>query len=190
MVDQVRNGEHLNAKERHLHELGLASVLQSLHDELDAAVLQAYGWTDLKLPDDSDELLERLLALNLRRAQEEAAGQVRWLRPSFQQGGAVQAGIEAGPDDDGAQVPAASTSAAAKARAPDVRPWPAGLTEQIKAVADVLAQADRSLDLEDIAAHFTARGRWRDRLPTLVDTLVSLGRLRPVADGRWVDVRH
>jgi hypothetical protein len=69
------------------------SVLQSLHDELDAAVLQAYGWSDLGPVPWSDEaaraawtetLLERLVALNAKRAAEEAAGTVRWLRPEFQ----------------------------------------------------------------------------------------------------------
>ena len=48
------------------------------------------------------------------------------------------------------------------------RPWPTGLTEQIKAVAEVLASAGRSLDLEGLAANFDSRGRWRDRLPTLL----------------------
>jgi hypothetical protein len=76
-----------------LHEQGLVSVLQSLHDELDAAVLQAYGWSDLGAVPWADEaaraawtetLLERLVALNARRAAEEAAGTIRWLRPDFQ----------------------------------------------------------------------------------------------------------
>lgn len=70
------------------------------------------------------------------------------------------------------------------------RPWPTGLTGQIKAVAEVLAGADRSLDLEGVAGHFNGRGRWRDRLPTLLDTLVALGRARVVDDGRWVDAGH
>jgi len=29
--------------------------------------------------------------------------------------------------------------------------------------------------------------RWRDRMPTLLDTLVALGRARAVEGGRWVD---
>ena len=61
------------------------------------------------------------------------------------------------------------------------------MTEQIKAVAEVMAGLSRSLDVEELAAHFKGRGRWRDRLPTLLDTLVALGRLRLIADGRWMD---
>ncbi len=53
-------------------------------------------------------------------------------------------------------------------------------------MAEVLATAQRSLDLDDVAAHFSGRGRWRERLPMLLDTLVALGRAR-VAGGRWVD---
>jgi hypothetical protein len=93
VLDKLRRGEPLSAKDKTLHEQGLVSVLQSLHDELDAAVLQAYGWSDLGAVPWADEtaraawteaLLERLVALNARRAAEEAAGTVRWLRPEFQ----------------------------------------------------------------------------------------------------------
>jgi hypothetical protein len=47
----------------------------ALHDALDAAVLAAYGWDDLvgrlRTPDGDEELLRRLLAENLRRAEPE-----------------------------------------------------------------------------------------------------------------------
>ncbi len=47
VLDKLRSGEPLTAKERSIHEQGLVSVLRQLHDELDAAVLAAYGWQDL-----------------------------------------------------------------------------------------------------------------------------------------------
>jgi hypothetical protein len=101
VLDALRRGTPLSAKEKLQHEQGLVSVLQSLHDELDAAVLQAYGWSDLGPVPWRDEtaraiwtetLLERLVALNARRSAEEAgtwpgspsSGLVRWLRPEFQ----------------------------------------------------------------------------------------------------------
>jgi hypothetical protein len=127
-----------------------------------------------------------LAELNAKRAGEEAAGTVRWLRPEFQR----QAG-------QGQQVEMAAESEADAAEGMDEavpakvvvaqRPWPTGLTEQIKAVAEVVGSAGCSLDLDGLAAHFSGRGRWRDRLPTLLDTLVVLGRVR-VVNGRWVDV--
>jgi len=47
VLEKLRSGEALTPKERIVHEQGLVSVLRQLHDELDAAVLQAYGWSDL-----------------------------------------------------------------------------------------------------------------------------------------------
>jgi hypothetical protein len=47
VLDKLRSGEVLSAKERTIHEHGLVSVLRQLHDEIDAAVLEAYGWSDL-----------------------------------------------------------------------------------------------------------------------------------------------
>ena len=185
VLEKLRSGEALTSKEKVVHEHGLVGVLKSLHDELDAAVLQAYGWADLTLPADTDTLLVRLVELNAKRAAEEAAGTVRWLRPEFQQPGqgaqvAMEAEAEAEAPEDDAQPKPAKVAVVQ-------RPWPTGVTEQIKTVAEVLAAAGRSLDLEGVAEHFSGRGRWRDRLPALLDTLVALGRAR-VAGDRWVDV--
>ncbi len=47
--------------------------------------------------------------------------------------------------------------------------WPAGLAGQIKAVADALAEAGASLSLPELAARFNGKGRWRERLPTILD---------------------
>ena len=85
VLQALREGRALTAKEKAIHIQGLVGVLKDLHDELDAAVLQAYGWPDLSATDaDTPELLNRLVALNAQRAAEEAAGTVRWLRPAFQ----------------------------------------------------------------------------------------------------------
>ena len=57
----VTSDNTLTAKERQIHEWGLVSILQQLHDELDTAVFAAYGWP----PDLSDEeILQRLVDLN------------------------------------------------------------------------------------------------------------------------------
>jgi hypothetical protein len=94
VLAKLRSGETLTARDKAIHETGLVAILRQLHDELDAAVLAAYGWSDL-LPSPTgrgaggegglaDALLDRLVALNLERAAEEAAGRIRWLRPDFQ----------------------------------------------------------------------------------------------------------
>ena len=201
VLERLRSGEALTAKERAVHEQGLVSVLRQLHDELDEAVLYAYGWGDL-LPllriahgndpapegqtrDDAkrafdETILERLVALNAERAAEEARGHVRWLRPEFQdpdynrERAPEQARLDSTdrePDDD-TEVPTGSGVAPAD----KPKPWPKEAVEQVRAVADLLATSPVPLTLEEIGARFTARGPWKKRLPQLLDMLVALGR--------------
>jgi hypothetical protein len=209
VLDKLRRGEPLNAKDKALHEQGLVSVLQSLHDELDAAVLQAYGWSDLGAVPWADEtaraawteaLLERLVALNAKRAAEEAAGTVRWLRPEFQdpaervrKGAATapapeQAGIdgveskaEAAARADDAE--ATNEDAAPKAVAPAVQPWPPTLPEQVRAVAQLLAASPAALMLTTIEASFKGKGPWKKGLPRILNTLEALGRAQQIGAG-------
>ncbi len=184
VLEKLRSGEALTDKEKVIHEHGLVGVLKSLHDELDAAVLQAYGWNDLTLPTDTQTLLVRLVALNAKRAAEEAGGTVRWLRPEFQNAGqGAQASIDSEEAVDSADE---DTGVLGPINPVSQRPWASGITEQIKSVAEVLQGAGRPLDLASLAGHFNGRGRWRDRLPTLLDTLVALGRAREVPGG-WID---
>lgn len=186
VLAKLRAGELLSVKDSAIHERGLVGVLRVLHDELDAAVLDAYSWGDLtsaladRRPVSEESrsaavqtLLDRLVALNTRRAAEEATGTVRWLRPEFQ--AAVLR-----PEQAVIVTPEEAYTPTAAETMPIVnkRPWPAGLPEQIKAVSDVMQSARRPLTLDDLAAHFSARGRWRDRLPTIVETLEAIGRAR------------
>ena len=60
---------------------GLVGVLKDLHDELDTAVLQAYG---LSATASVEDILSHLVTLNQQRAAEEAHGVVRWLRLEFE----------------------------------------------------------------------------------------------------------
>jgi hypothetical protein len=180
VVEALRIGATLTEKEKTIHEQGLVGVLKSLHDELDAAVLAAYCWSDLApafakgVLDEATRqtLLARLVALNAERAKEEADGTIRWLRPDYQ-----------APDAAKTKPKQVQTSLGMEdttpAVAPDVRrPWPAELAEQMRAVAEVLTASAASLSEADIAAHFSGRGPWKRRLPQIIDTLVALGRAR------------
>ncbi len=51
-----------------LRQAGHAQWLQHAHQQLDAAVAAAYGWTDYTSAMADEEILQRLLALNLQRA--------------------------------------------------------------------------------------------------------------------------
>ena len=44
VLQKIRSGEALNAKDKTIHDQGIVSVLKQIHDDLDAAVLEAYGW--------------------------------------------------------------------------------------------------------------------------------------------------
>jgi len=212
VLDKLRRGEALSPKDKALHEQGLVSVLKSLHDELDAAVLAAYGWSDLGAVPWTDEaaraawtetLLERLVALNAKRAAEEAAGTVRWLRPEFQDparraeampapqqtdidGVESQAEAAAKTGDPGTESNASAEApgAAATAAAPAAQPWPSTLPEQVRAVAKLLAASSAPLALPAIEAAFKGKGPWKKGLPRILDTLEALGRTHR-QDGLW-----
>jgi hypothetical protein len=60
VLEKLRSGASLSPKEQNIHEQGLVTVLREIHDDLDAAVMEAYGWP-ISLTD--EEILERLVAL-------------------------------------------------------------------------------------------------------------------------------
>ncbi|TXT30505.1 MAG: hypothetical protein FD131_1668 [Rhodocyclaceae bacterium] len=185
VLAKLRSGEPLTAKDKTIHEAGLVAVLRQLHDELDTAVLAAYGWSDLNLtnpPTATDALLDRLVALNAERSREEATGQIRWLRPDFQNPSSTvnrekQAKMEL-PDNS-------PSTAAISPKPAEKRPWPPSLPEQVAAIAQVLADSQLPLDEAAIAERFTGKGPWKKRLPQLLETLVALGRARMSDDGRY-----
>jgi hypothetical protein len=79
--EKLKSGAPLNETEKAIHDSGCVSVIHELHNKIDAAVVEAYGWP-LDLPD--EEILSGLVALNRERAEEEKRGIVRWLRPDYQ----------------------------------------------------------------------------------------------------------
>ena len=183
----LREGRALTAKEQAIHTQGLVGVLRELHDELDAAVRAAYG---LPASATTDDVLAELVRLNARRSAEEAQGQVRWLRPAFQQAPAAPADqpLPGLAPADAPEAVAEGTPDAAPAAA-HRQPWPTALPAQIRLLADTLAASATPLSPEQLAARFQGKGRWRERLPTLLDTLAALGRVQPQADGRWAALR-
>jgi hypothetical protein len=155
----------LTPKERAIHDAALVSTLKQLHDDLDAAVADAYGWP---WPMTDAEILEHVVALNSARAAEEKAGVIRWLRPEFQATGELQ--LEGG----GARLDKPKDQ---PARKPGKQPWPAVLAERIKVVESALAQAEQPLTAAAIARQF-ARAKEAD-VQEILDSLYALGRARP-----------
>ncbi len=48
LLEKLRKGEDFTDKDREYNNKALVSTLKQIHDELDNAVLEAYGWEDLK----------------------------------------------------------------------------------------------------------------------------------------------
>lgn len=202
VLEALRSGTALSAKEKLIHEQGLVSVLRQLHDELDAAVLAAYGWSDLladlRIAHGNDPaaegdsaaeakrrfeetVLERLVALNAERSAEEARGHIRWLRPDFQNPQATSSQTVLIDEDSTADAEEAAPAVVPAAAKPVA--WPKDPLEQVRAVAEVLSASAVPLDIELVAARFSGRGPWKKRLPALLDMLVALGRARQTAAG-------
>ena len=179
VLEKLRQGEGLTAKEKAIHEQGLVSVLKQLHDELDAAVADAYGWP-ANLPD--EEILERLVALNAERAAEEAQGLVRWLRPEYQHPSGFDS---AQPTDTYAEqmvFPDQPAFPERSRREPTARhPWPKTLPEQVATVRDALTSATGPVSAETIARGFL-RAR-TEKVAELLTTLVALGQAREPEPG-------
>jgi hypothetical protein len=185
VLEALRAGRPMTAKEKTIHEQGLVSVLKELHDALDAAVQQAYGLEPGQTP---DALLTHLVALNAQRAAEEKTGLIRWLRPDFQNPALanlllnqellapVVTGLKA---DLALNSPSQGTVAASGT----VQPWPGTLPEQVRALAHLLASTASPLTLPEIEARFKGKGAWKKGLPRILETLEALGRARREDDG-------
>lgn len=165
----------LNAKEKQIYEQGLVGILKQLHDELDAAVAEAYGWS-ADLP--TEEILSRLVALNAERAAEEVRGLVRWLRPEYQAKGEARR--------QGQQAELDVEEAAAPVTVAEEQPWPKELHEQAAALAAVLAVLPGPATVEEIAGRFKGRATAKrlGELGRLLETLAAVGRARKQEE-RW-----
>jgi hypothetical protein len=169
VLEKLRAGERVEGKDREIYDQGLVGILRDLHDQIDAAVADAYGWpADLS----DDEILHRLVDLNRERAAEEARGHVRWLRPEYQNpqdqkamATGEQGALDIGPKDTATKAP-----------------WPKSLPEQIAAVRAALS------DLGEATPEQVARQFQRARSGTvqpLLESLSALGQARPTEGGRY-----
>ena len=141
--EAIRVGRVLTPEEAQIKDEGLILILNELHDEIDALACQAYGWPQA-LSD--EEIVTRLVALNLERAAEERRGHVRWLRPDYQKARAGLASV-------GGEQTEADLGPLEFKSAPET--FPRDPIEQSAAVAAALAQASGPIS----AAAITAR--WR-----------------------------
>jgi hypothetical protein len=168
VLEKLRAGETIEGKDKEIYDQGLVSILRDLHDQIDATVAEAYGWpVDLS----DEDILLRLVALNKERAEEEARGQIRWLRPDYQ-------------NPTGAQTTKGKTTemdlgAVAKI---EKAPWPKTLPDQIAAVREALSEMGEATP-DQIARRFM-RARTTSVQP-LLDSLAALGQAEKLEENRY-----
>lgn len=170
VLEKGRSGESLTDKENQIHSNALLSVLHSLHDELDKAVADAYGWSEA-LTD--QEILAHVVALNSQRAAEEEDGMIRWLRPAFQ---APAHGFQSAmlPED----TPVASRQVSiAKAD------WPRQEKERLIAIRSLLEEVNSPVRAVDVARSF--RRAQVKKVEESLALLASVGGARVLDDGRY-----
>ncbi|WP_300576873.1 DNA methyltransferase [Phenylobacterium sp.] len=176
VLEKVKAGAALTEAEADVKTRGRVLILKELHEQIDAAVFEAYGWpADLA----DEQILERLVALNAERAKEEAAGHVRWLRPDYQIPRFAK-GVErkSGELDLGETVVAIDKALPA---------FPTDRDEAPLAVEQALIMAGRPLALAELARTFKKGGkRLEPRVARALNTLVRFGSVSLTADGRYV----
>ncbi len=188
VLEKLRAGSALTAKDKAVNDAALVSTLKQLHDELDAAVADAYGWP---WPLTDAEVLERVVALNTTRATEESNGHIRWLRPDYQIplfSGAKQSSL-ALDEKAPAQPTRLAGSKNKKSRIQNSKskiPWPKPLAERVRAVEMALAAEDRPVTPAELAKRFL-RAKPVE-VAEILDTLVTLGRAHG-GDGKDTYVR-
>jgi hypothetical protein len=158
VLDKLRRGQPLTIQEHAIHHDGLVAVLKSFHDDLDALVIRAYGWSEV--PSDA-EIMARLRALNASRALEEGRGIIQWLREDYQR--RVLAAKVSGIKRSEAEV-AASTLPL---------PWPREFPEQVALVRDFMLNEVASVTANDVASRFD--GATAKTVEPALETLTALG---------------
>ncbi len=186
LLEKLRKGEAFTENDRAYNDKALVSTLKQIHDELDAAVLDAYGWQDLKddqgrMKDGIDEIiLERLVALNAERAEEERNGLIRWLRPEYQ-----------APDEvkTQQQVLTGVVEPEETVIAPvEQKPFPKQPKEQLATIRDLLRTSGGEWTIEQIAAQFKNGGRYKGAIGENLERLEWFGLLIVREEGtikRW-----
>ena len=201
-VRELENGfnvRQFSETERDIYEAGLVEVLKAIHDDIDRAVFEAYGWVDLipalvgkpgatvpsphktlEQEEAEEELLTRLVALNQERAEEERRGVVRWLRPDYQ---IPKLGHKVQTADDVEQLEAQLVVPAPA----DGKPaWPRDEMDRIRVVRDMLSRTPGPVAAETLGTAFRGKNSARRTkgVERALKTLIAAGVAQQGTDGR------
>jgi len=168
VLEKLRTHTDVTEQDQNIYNAGLIGILRELHDDIDRSVIDAYGWPHTVT---TEQILERVVALNAERRAEEASGLIRWLRPDYQSPNAVAVT----PTLEGFAEEAPAATARRK------QPWPSGIPDQFRVIKDAL-RAGPLQTPQQIAAGF--RPAPRTRVAEILATLTALGQARESA-GRY-----
>jgi hypothetical protein len=170
ILEKIRSGAVLTAAERDVHEAGQISILRDLHDRLDEAVADAYGWpANLS----AAEIVARVVALNAQRRAEEAEGLVRWLRPEFQA------------PEEARRAATQTTLDVDEAPITDTIQWPRDDTAgQYIVLRGALARAAGPTTPAELARQ--VKGAPRAKLGEMLRVLTALGQARSAGNGKFI----
>jgi hypothetical protein len=208
LLEKLRAGQPFTDADRDYNNRALVSTLKQIHDELDVAVLEAYGWNDLVPllspsptlgeglgvranpttsktsphpptpspikgeggPETSlnNIILERLVALNAQRAEEERNGHIRWLRPEYQAPNTVAGGAPTQGTLEGITTPEEPV-----VEPVEQQPWPTKPKDQLAAIRDLLRTTNGDWTVKQIAAYFTGKNT-KKKLDAVTENLERL----------------
>ncbi|MBE9057305.1 class I SAM-dependent DNA methyltransferase [Sphaerospermopsis sp. LEGE 08334] len=170
LLEKLRKGETFTAADKAYNNKALVSTLKQIHDELDNAVLDTYGWQDLKdnqktKAEIEEIILERLVALNAERAEEERHGIIRWLRPEYQAPKEVtqQVLTEVMETEETVIIPS------------EQKTFPKEPKEQLATIRDLLRTNNNEWTIEQIAAQFKNGGKYKNAIAENVERLEWFG---------------
>jgi hypothetical protein len=142
VLEDLRAGKPLDDNGPGALEQRSIAVLKQIHDDLDRAVADAYGWP---ITLSEEEIIFRLVELNATRAAEERSGDIRWLRPEYQNKSANQVTIDVGSEDEDSSF---QTTTGAR------QPWPATLPDRVRLVRDFILQSSSPVEPGAVARNF------------------------------------
>ncbi len=165
LLEKLRAGQPFTDADRDYNNRALVSTLKQIHDDLDLAVLDAYGW-----PHDitDDQILENLVALNAQRAEEERNGHIRWLRPEYQAPDTLAGGAPTQGTLEGITTPEEPV-----VEPVEQQPWPTKPKDQLAAIRDLLRTTNGDWTVPQIAAQFTGKNT-KKKLDAVTENLERL----------------
>jgi hypothetical protein len=172
----------LSAEEEQIKQKGLVLILKELHEKLDSAVFEAYGWPE-SLTD--EQILEKLVALNHERAEEEKRGLVRWLRPEYQIPRFGKQADKMAAKEEGAQA----TIFGEEADTAKKSAFPSDVVGQTAAVFAALTASPGPVDVSALSAQFKRSKNLEKQIGAVLASLARLGHIS-TRDGKQFEIRR